>query len=208
MFVRFHSTLATPRKSQLAIEYAYQVREESPDVWVSWLHASNATSFERSVRETLQHLGLSGRDDPKRNVFQLFCSWLRNVHKYNKWLLILDGVDDIRFLLEPLLTTEQIESQSVSQGKRCLDYLLVFSRESLLVTTRSRSVALAIVQSSDIVSVDLMDEEHALSLLEKKLGDSYVQDEIVELARELEYMPLAIVQAAEYIRLWQPRCLV
>lgn len=78
----------------------------------------------------------------------------------------------------------------------------------MLVTTRSRSVALAIVQSSDIVSVDLMDEEHALSLLEKKLGDSYVQDEIVELARELEYMPLAIVQAAEYIRLWQPRCLV
>ena len=59
---------------------------------------------------------------------------------------------------------------------------------------------MAIVQSSDIVSVDLMDEEHALSLLEKKLGDSYVQDEIVELARELEYMPLAIVQAAEYIR--------
>ncbi|KAM0724011.1 hypothetical protein Q7P37_001002 [Cladosporium fusiforme] len=194
-------------KSQLAIEYAHQIRQDSPETWVLWLHASNVTRFELSVRDTLQQLKVPGGNDPKANVFQLLRTWLRNNNE-RKWLLILDNADDVRFLLEPPPTIGQTESQSQRPGERCLDYLPECSHGSLLVTTRSSDAALNMVEHRNIVSVDLMDEEHALSLLDKKLGGGYDQDEIVELARELDRMPLAMAQAAAYIKQRSPRCSV
>ncbi|KAM0714640.1 hypothetical protein Q7P37_009938 [Cladosporium fusiforme] len=198
-------------KSQLAIEYAHQVRQESPETWVLWLHASNATRFELSVRDTLEQLKVPGGNDQKANVFQLFRTWLRDANK-GKWLLIIDNADDVRFLLEPPSTTGQTGSQSwsqvPSQGERCLDYLPECSQGSLLVTTRSSDAALKMVEQRNIVSVDLMNERHAVSLLKKKLGGGHNRDEIVELARELEHMPLAMAQAAAYIRQRAPRCSV
>lgn len=53
-----------------------------------------------------------------------------------------------------------------------------------------------------------MEEEHALALLEKKLGGSNEQAEIARLAQELEHMPLAITQASAYISHRSPRCSV
>jgi hypothetical protein len=44
-----------------------------------------------------------------------------------------------------------------------------------------------------------MEEAHALALFEKKLDTDANSDDICELATALEYMPLAIVQAAAYI---------
>ncbi|KAL2048196.1 hypothetical protein N7G274_000107 [Stereocaulon virgatum] len=49
---------------------------------------------------------------------------------------------------------------------------------------------------------------HALSLFEKKLGPLDQGDDTAELAAALEYMPLAIVQAAAYISQRAPRCSV
>jgi len=44
-----------------------------------------------------------------------------------------------------------------------------------------------------------MDETHALALFEKKLGAWSGGQEVAELVAALEFMPLAIVQAAAYI---------
>src|SRR6266487_3727453 len=51
------------RKSQLAIEYSYKVREESPTTWVFWVHASNATRFEEGYRKIAERVGISGWED-------------------------------------------------------------------------------------------------------------------------------------------------
>jgi hypothetical protein len=37
-------------KSQVAIELAHGTREQSPETWVFWVHASNAGRFEESFR--------------------------------------------------------------------------------------------------------------------------------------------------------------
>ena len=75
------------------------------------------------------------------------------------------------------------------------------------MTTRSREVALRLVEQSNIIEVEPMDEAHAVALLEKKLGMDDRTD-IAELASALEFMPLAIVQAAAYISQRAPRCSV
>jgi hypothetical protein len=76
---------------------------------------------------------------------------------------------------------------------------------SVLITTRNRDVALKLVEESDIIAVEPMDEGHAVMLLEKKLGTSRDRNGIAELVAALEFMPLAIVQAAAYIRQRAPR---
>jgi hypothetical protein len=53
-----------------------------------------------------------------------------------------------------------------------------------------------------------MDEVHALALLKKKIGKQDDSKDIVELATALEFIPLAIVQAAAYISERAPRCSV
>ncbi|KAK1040553.1 hypothetical protein LTR12_013895 [Friedmanniomyces endolithicus] len=53
-----------------------------------------------------------------------------------------------------------------------------------------------------------MDEEHALALLEKELGQQADRTDLMALACALEYMPLAIAQAAAYIQKATPQCSV
>ena len=45
-----------------------------------------------------------------------------------------------------------------------------------------------------------MDEEHAILLLEKKLGQQHNREDVAAMARELDFIPLAITQAAAYIQ--------
>lgn len=56
--------------------------------------------------------------------------------------------------------------------------------------------------------VDPMHEVEALALFEKKLGKQNDSDAASELATALQFMPLAIVQAAAYISQRAPRCSV
>jgi hypothetical protein len=43
--------LTAVRKTQTAIEYSYRVRESTPDVWVFWIHASNAARLEQGYQQ-------------------------------------------------------------------------------------------------------------------------------------------------------------
>jgi hypothetical protein len=81
------------RKSQLAIEYSYRVREKSLDTWVFWVHASSYTRFEQGYRDIANRLKLHGSDDPKVDVLQLVSQWLQD-DTNESWLLILDNADD------------------------------------------------------------------------------------------------------------------
>ena len=72
-------------------------------------------------------------------------------------------------------------------------------------------MALKLVEETDIIPVEPMDKEHALALLKKKLGKLWEQSDgqdVAVLAAALEFMPLAIVQAAAYILQRAPRCSV
>jgi hypothetical protein len=50
-----------------------------------------------------------------------------------------------------------------------------------------------------------MDEQHALALVHRKPRRDVNEADVAELVRRLDYMPLAITQAAAYIRQRAPR---
>ncbi|KAJ5813425.1 uncharacterized protein N7503_000175 [Penicillium pulvis] len=183
-------------KSQLAIEYSYRVRSESPETWVFWVHASNAARFEQSFRDIAEQVKIPNRQDLKIDIFRLVENWLRN-EKRGKWILILDNVDDDdHFHMHPPIGN--------AATKPLLQYLPTSLPGYIIVTSRSEKVALKIVEYRDLVEIQPMDKSEGLELLLKKLKSDDNEDS-QKLVEELEFMPLAIIQAAGYIRSRAPR---
>jgi hypothetical protein len=80
------------------------------------------------------------------------------------------------------------------------------NRPAVLVTSRTKEVAKELVYWKDIVTVEPMNEEQALALLRKKLDTWYTEQHAPRLVRELDFMPLALAQAAAYISQSDSRC--
>lgn len=192
----------------MAIEYAYRTRDQAPSTWVFWVHASNAARFRQSFQEIADYLKISGRRDQKADILQLVHDWLRDERR--KWLLVLDNVDDAGFLFENdhAASTEQLRSAAGNVSRRLLSYLPCSQNGSFLFTTRSKDAALQLVEARCITTVEPMDQADAQALLNRKLSAQVDRDGVGELAAALEFMPLAIVQAAAYIDQLAPRCSV
>ncbi|KAG4431648.1 hypothetical protein IFR05_012871 [Cadophora sp. M221] len=202
-------------KSQLAIEYAYRTRDRSPETWVFWVHASNASRFEQSFRDIAERVKVSGRQNPQADILQLVHDWLCDERK-GKWVLILDNVDDAGFLVEAATGDEDghTNSRRSEKAKRLVEYLPQCQNGTIVITTRTKLAALQLVEDHNLIAVEPMDKTDAVALLEKKLRmreDSDIDGkncDVSDLATALEYMPLAIVQAAAYICQRAPRCSV
>ncbi|KAF2022819.1 hypothetical protein EK21DRAFT_119353 [Setomelanomma holmii] len=206
-------------KSQLAIEHCYRTVEQSPETWVFWAHASNTARLEQSFREIADQVKIRGRRDAQADVFKLVHDWLRN-EKNGRWLLVLDNADDAGVLSPPPSNSQTLPtdgctddggaSTSTSGLQRHLcEYLPPSRHGSVLVTSRTRRAAMQIVEDSDVMLIEPMHDAAAHALLCKKLGDKINRNhDIAELAKTLDYMPLALVQAAAYIRDRAPRCSV
>ncbi|KAF2818232.1 hypothetical protein CC86DRAFT_309623, partial [Ophiobolus disseminans] len=194
--------------SQLAIEHAYRTRKRSSETWVFWVHASNVARFEQSFRDIADQVKIAGRQDPQANIFKLVHDWLCDSRQ--RWLLVLDNVDDARFLLSSQANDDSQGQSTNAQAirKPLREYLPHCERGSILVMTRNKEAARNLVEQRNIINVKPMDKAQALALFKKKLRVEEDNGDIVELAAALEYMPLALVQAAAYI--WQsaPRCSV
>jgi hypothetical protein len=139
-----------------------------------------------------------GRRDPKANILKLVHNWLRDERR--KWVLILDNVDNAGFLVG---STGQDRTED---SPPFVSYLPQCQNGAILVTTRSKTAALELVEERDFISVEPMDSADAVVLFKRKLGNQDDNGSITELVTALEYMPLAIVQAAAYISQRAPRC--
>ncbi|CAI7606264.1 unnamed protein product [Penicillium bialowiezense] len=193
-------------KSQLAIECCYRIEERSPETWVFWIHAANAERFEKSCWDIANRVKIPGRNDPKAKVFQLVHTWLSD-KRNGKWVVILDNVDDSRFLHETQADQDGQEGRGTIAGGSLLESLPVTSSGSIIITSRSRDAVGRIVEPSDMIAIGPMNESDAAELFVKKLGEPLTED-ANKLIRELDFMPLAIGQAAAHIRHRAPRLTV
>ncbi|KAM5464486.1 hypothetical protein MauCBS54593_007001 [Microsporum audouinii] len=186
-------------KSQIAIQHAYCLENQLSDTWIFWVYASNSARFRESLEEIAHRGKIPGRDDPKQDTLKLVHQWLLDDKR--KWVVILDNADDLDFL-------KDTSTEEGTNNKRLDKYLPKTQNGSIFVTSRNREAALRLVDKEDIINVGTMDETQAVSLFRKKLNEGYDDKVIAELAAELGYLPLAIVQAASYISLREPRCSV
>lgn len=185
-------------KSQLAIQYAHQVRDVAPDTYVFWVHASTRARFEEAYRGIADKLQLQGRQDPEVDVLRLVSDWLCD-EANSRWTMVIDNADDI----ETFFPLSQLGQDRVVEGPSAplADYLPQSPNGSILVTSRSRDAAARLAGGyHNTKHVLAMDESQGLELLRNKLSTVPAdQSTAVELVRILDRMPLAITQAAAYI---------
>ncbi|OQO02817.1 hypothetical protein B0A48_11100 [Cryoendolithus antarcticus] len=186
-------------KSQLALEYAYRLRDKDSSTFALWIHASTFARFEQNVKELVANLRVPGRRRPDANVFELLQNWLIAA-EYGSWVLIIDNLDD-----RSLLRSKHDYDGGTSVVAKFTVALSNCTRGCVVVTSRDRDTALELVDGEELIEVGPMEAEHARTLLHARLGSAVIDDEVDELAAALDYMPLAMTQAAVYIRQRAPR---
>jgi tetratricopeptide (TPR) repeat protein len=183
------------RKSQLALEYCCRAREQSPDAWCFWVCASNTARLRHSFAEIARLLKLRGHDNLTANPMVLLKAWMDN---NGPWTLVIDNVDD------PIVL--ELEADSALERSGAQEHLKRFLSTNpsgrIIVTSRSEDVAEQLVREQQIIKINPMKGESTAALFRKKLGEAIdvTDDHVSELSRALEYMPLAVVQAAAYIK--------
>lgn len=118
--------------------------------------------------------------------------------------MILDNLDDESLLDAPVLVSQEGQTDD-DFPQRLLSFLPRCQHGSLIITTRNKHAALRIVDDDDVIAVNPMDESQAFALMERKLGMQAAIEDIAKLVEALEFIPLAIVQSAAYIRKRAPR---
>ena len=165
--------LSACRKSQLAIEYGYRVRERSPDIWILWIHAGSTARVEQSYHDIADILRIPGRNEPKIDVLALVHKWLRNENN-GKWLLIVDNIDDSYMETSMWSVKEALEraadEPSNTKQKRDAFYAYIPQSEngSVLVTTRNRGLATRMVDEHEIIEIEPMLEERSNSSIHEE----------------------------------------
>ncbi|KAF1996308.1 TPR-like protein [Amniculicola lignicola CBS 123094] len=187
-------------KSQTAIEYSYRIRIKSPQAWVFWVHGGTRARFEEGYRRIIDTVKMNGWDNPQTDVLRLVRGWLSD-ESSRPWTLILDNCDDGGVFFPAVQTNKNDASEEPLSN-----FIPQAPWGSILVTSRSRDVAHRITGShADIIMLDPMSEAHALTLLGNRLQITPDQKDASELVEALDYMPLAISQAAAYINQRSPR---
>jgi hypothetical protein len=175
-------------KTQVALQFAYSVKEDCPEFSIFWVQALSIETFEQGCMEITRALGIhqgqESKEDVKKLVQQRLCA-----KTAGKWLLIVDNADDLDLL------------RGLDQTEGLLAFLPESDDGLTIFTTRHGGVAQHLA-GSDVVEIGKMTGQETMDLLEKSLvrkSLSYSNEIVMNLLTELEYLPLAINQAAAYI---------
>ena len=183
------------RKSQIAIEHCYRFQESYPTSNVFWIHCSKAERIEQEYKEIARKLELPGWDDPKVNIGQMILDRLSDP-KHGIWLMVLDNADD---------DDDTFFSSNLglggSQSQPLARYLPQSGPGFIVITTRDKRVGRRLANSEEPIMVDNFELKDALCLLQSKIGDygSSMEEEARELFETVQFLPLAISQAAAFI---------
>ncbi|KAI9698328.1 MAG: hypothetical protein M1820_007490 [Bogoriella megaspora] len=183
-------------KSQIAIRFAYILQGHAPGTSIFWVHGGTFVQFRKSFQTVADKCEIPGRDTPKSDTLQIVHDWLLD-KAHGRWLMIIDNADDASLFYQ---TSGGQQSNASTHTRRLAEYLPDCAHGCLLFTTRDRSAAEELTFHRNTLQVDKMTEGEAADLLIKIFNRSDNQDGISQLAKRLEYLPLALYQAASYIQ--------
>ncbi|KAG4274652.1 hypothetical protein FPRO04_14482 [Fusarium proliferatum] len=174
-------------KTQIALRFAYQMKEKRPDYSIFWVPVLSDETAERAYADIAKKLRLQ-KSSEDEDVKDLVCQHLSS-DEAGKWLLIVDNADDQELIFG-------------SDEKSGLEEYLPQSEDGIiLLTTRSGQVAGQFAQC-DMIDIKQMDQEEAATLLKKSLVQKQLlhdETSVIELLTYLSFLPLAITQAAAYL---------
>src|ERR1700722_368582 len=189
--------LTVDSKSQIAIQYCYKYNSDQPDSHVFWVHCGSVARFEQGYKEIARKLKLPGIQDPETDVVRDVFAWLSDADN-GSWLLVLDNADDQDMFFGP---TRRSRSHLQQQQGMLAQYLPQSAYGSTLITTRDRRIGERFAEQDQQIIVLPLEMADATSMLRSRLPNhlDWMTTEVAELLESLQYLPLAIAQAASYI---------
>jgi hypothetical protein len=165
---------------------------------VFWVHADTETTFTQDFKSIAEDLGIA-----KLVGEELLKAVRERIERESCWLLVLDNADDLR-----LFGAGRAQSASSVQAAESIpdfqQYVPRGTNGTVLWTSRDQRVAGTLVGTPRAVQVARMEPDEAKLLLESSRtildGDPDNEQDVLELLAELERLPLAISQAAAYMR--------
>ncbi|KAH6632931.1 hypothetical protein C7974DRAFT_375086 [Boeremia exigua] len=193
--------MADVGKTELAREYCYREAARWPQSHIFWISAGDQNRQRKSFRAMMKGVNLPGYDDKNELIDAEML--LRVLDTHTPWILVVDGLNhNILFMGTPSI---------VSQGGSYDDLLLLLLSGDrggkVLLTTQSFNVAFDLVQSSQIVEVEILTEEASISLLRSRLNfeSNLDNSELAELAEIAKYRLIRLVRICEQSNTLHPR---
>lgn len=163
-------------KTQIALEYCFRYRSNYR--FVFWLSCVDRIRFLSGLKEIAARTG-NLTPNSSHTLEEIVKSVLQWFESNTRWLLVLDGLEDINIVAGYLPQTHH--------------------SDHILITTRNSHDQLR----SEGVQINTMEPHESVSLLitraNLQTNQKEVEHEARNLVTELKYFPLAIVQAASYI---------
>ncbi|GKT50513.1 kinesin light chain [Colletotrichum spaethianum] len=179
----------------LALEFAYR-RFRETNCSVYWVHADNEATFTQDYEALARRAGLTDRFQGEE-LLRAVREW---IEAQPRWLLVVDNADDLSIFGVGRRTAN---TQATTEGICLDDYLPRAPVGTVLWTSRDKRIVGSLVGARRGVSVGRMNTGEALALFEASRNESVAADEknaVFELFAQLDHLPLAVSQAAAYIR--------
>ena len=185
-------------KTQIALEYAYR-RSRDPACSVFWVHADNETTFTQDYKVIAKRLGLEGSLDGP----ELLTAVRERIEADPCWLLILDNADNLAAFGVGRTQSGRDQGQGAEEKHTLYDFVPRGPAGTVLWTSRDRKIGGSLVGAPRALNVASMSEGEARMLLETVMCREIDEEEshnALALLAELEWLPLAVSQAAAYMR--------
>jgi tetratricopeptide (TPR) repeat protein len=183
--------LTQPRKTTVAVEYCYDRRSRTqPSPHIFWIHSNADQTFKASYLDIAQRAGLWNDDDDNDMRLRRVKLWLESLAS-GHWIMVIDNLDNLDLMI--------------------VRYIPV-RRGTILFTTRDARIIgdpRYLPTQAGVVIGEMNDQEavETFSRLLGTTGDRTASDGAAAdpkttklLLDQFENLPLAIAQAAAYIR--------
>jgi len=170
-------------KTEIAIEYAFQFKEEYHSIfWVQATTLADLLSGFQKIAEATRCAHTIGKPAP--SVAEEVLAWLE---RQSSWLLVLDNLDNFDDIQDAQQYFPRLNSPT--------NHLLITTRKPDATGIPAEAVEVPVFTTNSAAELLLL-----RSSLRTEIVDPKVEAEAIEIVKDLGRLPLAIEQAAAYIR--------
>ena len=174
-------------KTSLAVEFLWRQKDkEEYSGGIFWISGENNNLFQLSVSEMARQVGtLDDKDFP--NSLSRTLDWLRK--REQLWCLVVDNLDELEM--------------SIDMRKLLTGHWKQAARGHIITTTRREATEIEEetgIEESSCIELKCFTEEEGVQFLKTRSGTAGEDNDFRKLVGELGGLPLALDQAAAYIR--------
>jgi hypothetical protein len=202
-------------KSQIALAHAYWYRLNYPGNSIFWVQASSPDQLRDSLELIAAHCRISNPEDASATILDRVRRWLSD-ESNGHWLMVVNNADHIDTFLRPMEDSQPDRSGSANKSPLSIalgHYLPAPAHGKILYTTNNKFAGETLAAPEYHLEVKPMNKCDACVLLRRLLNDeesssgdeeknrgTYSDQELEVLAQHLDFLPLALAQAAAFMR--------